>query len=256
VSPTGVAAGPLSIEGFSCPKAGNRREEYEDAWAVRGSDSPRAARVAVTDGATEASFSALWAILLAESWVRARGTGPEFTGRLAAARRLWARRIRGRPLPWYAAEKARRGAYAAFLGVSLLPRTGAWRAVAVGDCNLFQVEGIGPATRRVRSFPLERADDFGSSPFLLGSIVRPGDDPAAHVRIAEGSLPGDGALVLASDALSAWLLRREEQGQPAWEAVGPLGVRDPTEFDALVAWAREDGARNDDMTLVRIVPRP
>jgi hypothetical protein len=256
VSLSGAAAGPLAIEGFSCPKAGNRREEYEDAWAVRGSDSPRAARVAVTDGATEASFSALWAILLAESWVRARSTGAEFTARLAGARRLWSRRIRGRPLPWYAAEKAKRGAYAAFLGVSLLPRTGAWRAVAVGDCNLFQLEGLGPATRRVRAFPLERADDFGSSPFLLGSVVRSDDDPSRHVRVAEGTLAGDGLLVLASDALSAWLLRREERGEPAWEAVSALGVKDPAEFEALVAWAREDGARNDDMTLVRIAPRP
>jgi hypothetical protein len=247
---------PFAIEAFSCAKAGNRREEYEDAWAVRGGDSPRAARVAVTDGATEASFSALWAVLLAESWVRARASGPEFANRLGAARRLWARRIRGRRLAWYAEEKARRGAYAAFLGVALVPRTGAWRAMAVGDCNLFQLRGLGPDLRLERAFPLERAEEFGSSPFLLGSLERREDDPSAHVRLAEGVLPGDGMLLLASDALSAWLLRREERGEPVWEAVSPLGVRDALDFDALVAHAREDGARNDDMTLVRIVPRP
>jgi hypothetical protein len=256
VTPPGAGAGPLAIDAFACAKAGNRREEYEDAWAVRGGDSPRAARVAVTDGATEASFSALWAVLLAESWVRSRIAGPDFARRLGAARRLWSLRVRKRPLPWYAAEKARRGAYAAFLGLSLLPRSGAWRAVAIGDCNLFQLEGLGAGLRLVRAFPLERADQFGSSPFLLGSVARPEDVPDGHVRVAEGVLPGNGVLLLASDALSAWLLRREERGEPAWEAVSPLGVGDAAEFEGLVAWARQDGARNDDMTLVRIRLRP
>ena len=96
------------------------------------------------------------------------------------------------------------------LGVALVPRTGAFRAVAVGDCNLFLLRGIGPGLRLVRAFPLERSEEFGSSPFLLGSVARPDDDPSPHVRVTEGVLPGDGLLLLASDALSAWLLRREE----------------------------------------------
>lgn len=255
---TGAAAGsgPLLIEAFACPKAGNRREEYEDAWAVRGSDSPRAARVSVTDGATEASFSKLWATLLAEAWVRSRSTGAEFTERLAGARRLWRRKTVGRALPWYAAEKARRGAYAAFLGVSIVATSGAWRALAIGDCNLFQLEGLGPDLAVALAFPFRRSDEFGSSPFLLGSIARSDDDPAPHLRLAEGVLPSRGMLLLASDALSAWLLRREERGEPAWEAVGPLGIREPADFDALVEAAREEGARNDDMTLVRVLRRP
>ncbi len=251
-----AAAGPYAIDAFSCPKAGNRRDESEDAGAGRGSDSHRAARVAVCDGATEASYSALWAALLAQSWVRSRAGGPDFPARLGPARRLWARKVRGRRLPWYAEEKARRGAYAAFLGVALVPRTGAFRAVAVGDCILFLLRGLGPDLRLLRAFPLDRADDFGSSPFLLGSIARPDDDPSPHVRAAEGVVPGDGLLLLASDALSAWLLRREEQGRPAWDAVSPLGVQDALDFEALVGEAREDGCRNDDMTLVRVVPRP
>ncbi len=256
MTPAAAGAGPLVIEGFACQKAGHRREEYEDAWAVRGSDSPRAARVSVTDGATEASFSQLWALLLAEAWVRNRSTGAEFTGRLGGARRLWRRKVKSRKLPWYAAEKASRGAYAAFLGLSVVAPSGAWRAVAVGDCNLFQLEGLGPDLSLVCAFPLERSDEFGSSPFLLGSMARAEDDPAPHVRLAEGVLPPRGMLLLASDALSAWLLRRAERGEPVWEAVSPLGIADASDFVSLVEAAREDGARNDDMTLVRIVPRP
>jgi len=89
--PNGAA--PFSVEAFSCQKAGNARSEYEDAWAIRGSDSPTRCRVAIADGATESSFSALWAALLVESFVRGRAHGPEFFNHLGAIRRLWRRKL-------------------------------------------------------------------------------------------------------------------------------------------------------------------
>jgi len=249
--PNGAA--PFSVEAFSCQKAGNARSEYEDAWAIRGSDSPTRCRVAVADGATESSFSALWAGLLVESFVRARSSGPDFFERLDAIRRLWRRKIRGRPLPWYAAEKARKGAYAAFVGASLNAVNRAWRAVAIGDCCLLHVKG--PDRELAQSFPLTRSEEFGSNPFLVGSLKKVDDDPLPHVRVAEGVLQKDDVLLFASDALAAWLLRRAERGDPVWDAVGPEGMRTHEEFEQLVALAREDGTRNDDMTLVRITRR-
>jgi len=248
--PNGAA--PFSVEAFSCQKAGNARSEYEDAWAIRGSDSPTRCRVAVADGATESSFSALWAALLVESFVRGRIQGPDFFTRLGAIRRLWRRKIRGRPLPWYAAEKARRGAYAAFVGASLNAVNRGWRAVAIGDCCLLHVTGN---KELAKAFPLSRSEEFGSSPFLVGSLKRPGDDPLPHVRVIEGVLQQDEILFFASDALAAWLLRRAEKGEPAWEAIGPDGMRTKEDFEALVAQARDDGTRNDDMTLVRLMRR-
>ncbi len=247
-----ISPAPFSIEAFSCQKAGNARTEYEDAWAIRGSDSPTRCRVAVADGATESSFSALWAALLVESFVRGRSHGPEFFRRLGAIRRLWRRKVRSRPLPWYAAEKARRGAYAAFVGATLNAVNRAWRAVAIGDCCLFHVTGLPPNVELAHAFPLSRSEEFGSSPFLVGSVKKSDDDPLPHVRVSEGVLEGNDALFFASDALAAWLLRRAEKGEPAWEAIGPLRVGTQEDFEALVAQAREEGTRNDDMTLVRL----
>ena len=246
---------PFSVEAFSCQKAGNARTEYEDAWAIRGSDSPTRCRVAVADGATESSFSALWAALLVESFVRGPSHGAEFFGRLGAIRRLWRRKVRGRPLPWYAAEKVRRGAYAAFVGASLNAVNRGWRAVAIGDCCLLHVTGRAPKLELAHAFPLTRSEEFGSSPFLVGSVKRSDDDPVPHVRVTEGVLQGNDALFFASDALAAWLLRRAEKGEPAWEAIGPEGIQTQQDFEALVALAREEGTRNDDMTLVRLTRR-
>jgi serine/threonine protein phosphatase PrpC len=248
-----VNAAPFSIEAFSCQKAGNARSEYEDAWAIRGSDSPTRCRIAVADGATESSFSALWAALLVESFVRGRAHGPEFFNHLGAIRRLWRRKIRGRPLPWYAAEKARRGAYAAFVGASLNAVNRGWRAVAIGDCCLLHVTGTPPNRELAKTFPLSHSQEFGSSPFLVGSMKKADDDPLPHVRVSEGVLGPNDVLFFASDALAAWLLRRTERGEPAWETLESFRTQD--EFEGLVAQARDDGTRNDDMTLVRISRR-
>jgi serine/threonine protein phosphatase PrpC len=244
---------PFSVEAFSCQKAGNARSEYEDAWAIRGSDSPTRCRVAVADGATESSFSALWAALLVESFVRGRSHGPDFFKRLGAIRRLWRRQIRGRPLAWYAAEKARRGAYAAFVGATLSAVNRGWRAIAIGDCCLLHLKGTPPARELAKAFPLTRSEEFGSSPFLVGSVKKGDDDPLPHVRVSEGILEPNDVLLFASDALSAWLLRRHERGEPAWDTVEAM--RTQADFEALVAQARDDGTRNDDMTLVRLTRR-
>src|SRR5215470_10593617 len=203
---------PFSVEAFSCQKAGNASAEYEDAWAVRGSDSPTRCRIAVADGATESSFSALWAALLVESFVRGSAHGPDFFRHLGAIRRLWRRKVRSRPLPWYAAEKARRGAYAAFVGASLNAVNRAWRAVAIGDCCLLHVRGLQEEMELAHAFPLRHSEEFGSSPFLVGSVRKEEDDPLPHVRVSEGILEADDALFFASDALAAWLLRRAEKG--------------------------------------------
>src|SRR5437762_5828147 len=99
------AANECDIKVFSCPKLGNSLEEYEDAWAHRQTRTPVGIRVAVADGATESSFATLWAVLLAESYVRSELAAPEFFARLQPARRLWQRRLAVRPLPWFASEK-------------------------------------------------------------------------------------------------------------------------------------------------------
>jgi hypothetical protein len=242
----------FAVDAFSSPKAGNSPADYEDAWALRLDRACDGCRVAVADGATESSFSGLWATLLVESWVRRPARAEAFFSTLAPARRLWRRKVR-RPMPWYAAEKARQGAFAAFLGLELDGRARVWRAVALGDCNLFQVRRASPS-RLVEAFPLVRAEQFGSSPYLVGSLAKDDQALEQHSCTTYGTLDDDDLLLFTSDALAAWLLRRDEEGEPEWDSVSGLGLMHRPDFDAFVERARASGMRNDDVTLVRVAP--
>ena len=148
---------------FRLAKAGHSAEEYEDAFAAA------AGRFAVADGASEASFAADWAKLLAEGFVAAKGKPWQGLDWLPPLRKRWAAAVDGRALPWYAETKRDAGAYATLLGLVLQPaagkKPGTWRALAVGDSCLFHTRG----GRVLAAFPLERSTAFGSQPPLLGS---------------------------------------------------------------------------------------
>ncbi|HEV2670304.1 MAG TPA: protein phosphatase 2C domain-containing protein [Gemmatimonadales bacterium] len=245
------AANDCDIKVFSCPKSGNSAEEYEDAWAHRQTRTPAGIRVAVADGATESSFAKLWAVLLAESYVRSELAGAEFFERLKPARRLWRQRLTGRPLPWFASEKAEQGAFAAFLGVQIDAPKSRWTALAVGDCCLMQVDDVGKKMRVLKAFPLEQSSQFTMSPYLIGSRSD-GEPPHERIQMSKGSLRDGDMLVLATDAVAAWLLKRHEDGRPLWRWLSRK-LSTPESFAALVAYGRKHGLRNDDSTLVRVI---
>lgn len=238
---------PITVASFSVPKAGNEATENEDAWAVHLLVED-CFRVAVADGATESSFSQLWAALLVEAFTRSAALDEEeLMEMLPVPRAVWAEYVGKRPLPWYAQEKAKMGAFAALLGLTVDTKLKRWHALAVGDCNLFQYGN----RCLIESFPLTRSGEFGMSPMLLGTSQESDKEVAALVRATTGTVrPGD-ALFLASDALAAWLLSKAERCEPVWRDLVDL---DEGKFEALVTWARSsDGLHNDDTTLVRVV---
>jgi len=235
----------LTVASFSVPKAGNEATENEDAWAVHRLTED-CYRIAVADGATESSFSQLWAALLVETFTQsATLDADELLASLEVPRAVWQEFVGKRPLPWYAQEKAKMGAFAALLGLTVDVELKRWHALAVGDCNLFQLDGV----RFIEAFPLTRSSEFGMSPFLLGTNAASDTEVGGLVVASTGTVrPGD-TLLLASDALSAWMLLKAEQGRSVWQTM--LEV-DEHGFGELVASARADGLHNDDTTLVRV----
>src|SRR5437773_1094806 len=204
-----------STAGPSIELPGNGLVQYEDAWAHRQTRTPVGIRVAVADGATESSFAKLWAVLLAESYVRSELAGAEFFARLKPARRLWQRRLAGRPLPWFASEKAEQGAFAAFLGVEIDAHKNRWTALAVGDCCLMQVDDVGKRMRVLEMFPLQKSSQFTMSPYLIGSRSD-GESLKDRIQVSKGSFRDGDMLLLATDAMAAWLLKRHEEGRSCW----------------------------------------
>jgi hypothetical protein len=234
----------LSAKAFQLVKAGNLEAEYEDALAV----NLERACFAVADGATESAFAGLWAEIVTRGFVEAPPRQPAWEW-LSARRAEWQRAVPWDSLPWYGRAKANMGAGCALLGLWFDTEHGqelaAWRAVAIGDCCLFQVR----AGSLLRAFPLSQSAHFGNRPRLLGSV------PAQPVRLPRGlkglrghCQSGD-AFVLATDALAQCCLAAVEAGQPPWPALGALQTQD--QFAECINGLRaQSRLRNDDVTLV------
>lgn len=245
----------IHIEAGSLQKKGNAPSENEDAYAPedRGTLEELTLHTAVADGATESLFSGLWARLLVGA--HARGEIADAQGLLSALpglQRQWHEHVKSKPLPWYAEEKLREGAFATLLGLRLqLPtegNTGMWEALAVGDSCLFQIRRGG----LVRAFPLEQSAAFGSTPFLLSTHAHQNARVEPQVRAASGDLRDGDTLLLMTDALACWFLAEHERGYAPWTAL-PESLSAGDTFPALIERLRaEKSIRNDDVTLLRL----
>ena len=103
----------ISTQAFHAHKRGGTEDEYEDAFYPDGfADQVRGFRCAVADGASESAFANLWAQLLVTAFGRREM-------RIADLQEQWQKSVGGKRLPWFLEKKARRGAFAAFVGLSL-----------------------------------------------------------------------------------------------------------------------------------------
>ena len=230
---------------YRLPKHGSSEAEYEDAVARSpGRAYPR--RFAVADGASESSFARLWAELLVEAYARGRLCAATLCHDLLPLQALWRAEVDRKPLPWYALEKARSGAFSALAGLTVR-EDGTWHALAVGDCCVMHVRG----DRLLSSFPLADAAAFDNRPRLLGSNAERNGHLADLAAVARGTWePGDGFLLM-SDALAAYVLRRvHDEGHGVGETLGFMGQQGFRRWTAARRAARV--LRNDDVTLIRV----
>ena len=236
-------------------KAGNDPDEYEDAYRVAYPEDG-AARIAVADGASDSAFAREWAGELAEAFV---ADPPDWSGLtedalnawLAAPRERWHDLVPWDRIPWHGEAKARAGAFATLLGLTIgaAPDGGGrllWQALAVGDSCLFTV---GQDTLRL-SFPLDDAAQFDNNPALLCSNPDNAAGMWDAVRLHEGECaPGD-VFILATDAIAGWFLAMHAAGEKPWQTLDAL---EPAGWEAWIAAQRGEGLmRNDDTTLVMI----
>ena len=227
------------------PKSGFEASECEDFIGI----DEQNCRFAVVDGATEAFDARNWAQRLAENWVRSDSllTAETFhewvASEGAALHSAWNQLT----LPWYAEEKARKGSFAAFVGVELDLRSDSpsWKAIALGDaCLLHCRDGA-----LLKSLPVDNSANFNSAPMLVASDPVFYKTSADSLVIDSGRCQPNDILFLLSDAVAAWYLERFEQND------FPDILRENDEPEAAKFFENERLAgriRNDDIAVIRL----
>lgn len=204
---------------ISIPKAGNSSAENEDAvfpeFGFGQDGNNQFLPFLVADGATQTSFSNLWAKCLVNSCSETHLSEFSFEQSVKKAQTEWLRSLQNIDLPWHAQEKFRQGAFSAlaWLEIKYEPLHPAsaytWRALAVGDCCLF----ISRSRSIYLSLPLQNPLEFNNSPVLIPSRREKLDSIKGKVQTAKGALKNGDYLLLSSDALAAWILNQTQEGQ-------------------------------------------
>ena len=238
----------LEVHAFALARTAD--EPSEDAWAV---DVTRG-RLAVADGASSAWRAGDWAATLVDRWVerpvpRPRG-GDDTEGALRwidTVRTRFVTPASGVEEAWFTEAAAARGSHAALLGVSLTGMGGRrprLLAVSVGDvCLLVVRDG-----RLQVAFPIDDPDLFGTRPSLISSLPD-GAPTAEEVMIHQRPLQAGDVVLVASDAMAAFLLRLGREQPGLWDVVARI---DRAGFARLVEEGLAVGLlERDDVTLVR-----
>lgn len=231
-----------SFDVLTLPKIGAGDDENEDSVAI---DAARA-MVVMSDGASSSFASRLWSRALVDVGVTLRVAADQRTVQAVVDRAAskWHEHHVAEPVPWWAEEGMRRGAFATFLLVQLGVVDGqhCWDAVAVGDSCVLVLRPSAVGWSRVESFPVKSAAAFGSNPPLVGSV----QTTVAGLEHGRGQLqPGD-VLLVATDAVSEWAMSHDE-------APALLAELDVNALGEVLRGEREENRMvNDDVTVARL----
>lgn len=242
---------------YSIAKSAMVKDSNQDACAV----SRNKRYYAIADGVGEGVFSDIWANMVVQYFCESPikiGRPNQYNLSLEddVTIRRWLSPIRSRM-----AKKVRlsikgmsiliqdkwrdKGTGCTFLGLKFFNRK--FRAYSVGDCNLFHIRG----QELLHSFPLKSSKDFGSVPEQISTKFSQRNIDLNFVAF-EYTI-GD-VLILATDAISQWLLAEYERGQPQWNLI--LNIRDHQFFEEIINDLRHrprNRLHDDDVTVLTII---
>lgn len=253
-----VKGSKVRIRSFSLQKLGNEPHEYEDSFYF----NLESGKFAIADGVSESCFAKLWADILTKSFVESDislFSFEEFSDEkinevlqsfLAYVQKEWNEKIDWKNLPWYVEEKAKKGAFATFLGLELKRDSDYeasqyhWRAVAIGDCCLFQTNG----KQLINSFPVSESTQFGNTPLMLSSRISLDNFGKFKIRASKGVVKTNEKIILATDAVAKWILIQVEANQWTWEKQILSKEEELRSF--FNESIKNEKLRNDDITVV------
>lgn len=225
-------------------------EEYEDSFAPDSGPSQvvQQFRCAVADGATETSFSGLWAKILCQGYVSGEVS-------LEKMQDQWLTDVSSKQLPWYAEQKLESGAYAALVCLEIRQEVHRieWSAKAIGDSCLFHLR----QGKLVTSFPIENWQDFNNSPLLMASKADRNEEALASVKVTHGVCDVGDQFLLMTDAISHWFLRKLSDNEEIVAEIESFAIQEKlNEICARERALRLDDGRaampNDDVTVTLV----
>ena len=244
-----------SYKYISIANVGNSVDENEDSILVPSSselEREPVIKFAISDGATESSFSKEWSSLLVSCYKDMPFDIANLPLTINAISERWQLKTSAIELPWYAQQKLENGAFATFLGITLNLEEQTFESVSIGDCTLFQVRN----DELIRSFPITSIEDFGNTPSLFATNSKFQTDYEKSVKYLKGEAIRSGdLLILASDALAMWLFKRLSEGEKPWLILFILLKYEnyQTDFsDWIFNKIKDKEMKNDDISVILI----
>jgi hypothetical protein len=183
-------------------KLGNPIEDYEDAYCYNEASSV----FAISDGATEASFSKEWAKILVENAIN----NPPTT---AVLELVWVQEAIDKmqgivnidTLPWYAQNKyLEQGSFATLVILDIDKEQNQVSVKSIGDSCLFWIN----PDNEMSFFPIRHYEEFNNSPYLISSLMLNNISLEEKQRNIIFELqPGNTRFFLMTDSLAQWVLK-------------------------------------------------
>ncbi len=223
-----------------------KEAEYPESNEDRSFYSLESGRIAISDGASESFDSKNWADLLVSSYVRS----PEFNRNwlgdcLASYGTLYDKQ----KLSWSMLAAFERGSFATLLGITFDEVNESIEIFAIGDSSVF----VFSQNEKPFTFPYTTSEQYKGKPELLctnnmhNTFIDSGEFYREHTASLHQS---QGAtVILATDALSCWLMEGIEINDERWKKL--LDVNSEEYFTCFVRESRKSGKlKIDDTTLI------
>ena len=240
-----------SSKSATVPKIGNSVDENEDNIlepSVLEIESINLLRFAISDGATESSFSKEWSDLLVSFYKDKSFEKEHILDTLKLVSDTWRSITNNSDLPWYAQQKAEIGSFAAFLGLTINRDEHVYNSVAVGDCTLFHIRD----DKLIFAFPIKTFDEFGNTPNLIASNIKYQTKLAETVAYSNGDIQSNDVIILATDALAAWIFKQKDMDEKPWNHLADI-LENKIRLETWLNSERQaNEIKNDDIAIIFI----
>jgi serine/threonine protein phosphatase PrpC len=251
------------IVAFSLPKIGEAKSTNQDRYD-RSNDGRL---IALADGAGSSLYPGQWAEILVKSFCQAtenpipaiqQSHHDWLTCPQAEWRRYYLEKLQAPNRKWWQGGSEQKACgFSTFLGLRLDRSRSKtqdqqtqhhhhkwqWQAVAIGDSCLFKLD---IATQQLSVFPNHTAQTFKRTTQCFASLP---EFDSFVPQFIEGECQVGDIFLLATDALSHWLLSDYEQQGDAWQQW--FGIKTAKDFARAVTQLRHQQLiQNDDTTLV------